>query len=495
MKLYRLGLCFIAAGLTFSLNSAMAETSVSVEVKDIEKLPNKGPVALFNAPEKMRQIAANKPLLTKNEKDGVIIIKPNASVLKAATQKKQANALSRSLAATSDSTFTPLCPTLSINASYTLSGLQTGQFACYHFEITQDAKTTTYVINQSAGTNVLLELLSDDGKNNLTLVSSSDNPDNNDEVTLNRLKPGHYYWYIQGNVTDGSAFTFGSIVNTNIDPYELNDAPSRATVLPDGLYNIQANSDDELDKDYYAFTAISGQQVVLRLTGADNVASSYWLLSYSTDGGNTWVTRNTGEQHTITPSQPNEIILVKVSPNPAKLPTPAQYYQLSFGSKIAKLTNAVKGENNVLYIPGGVNDSAYSFLITQAYRNVNWNVRLTDSTGAGIPNVEAVLYLNQRTTNIKTDIKFDESMAHSIITDASGNASGTIALNACNGDFSTEFRDYSLGYYNTWNSTFDVGGWIIRIPTQTDVGVGGDNYKFLTFGHICKQTLVRSVKS
>ncbi|GAB7218110.1 hypothetical protein [Dickeya oryzae] len=88
MKLYRLGLCFIAAGLTFSLSSAMAETSVSVKVKDIEKLPNKGPVDLFNAPEKMRQIAANKPLLTKNEKDGVIIIKPNASVLKAATQKK-----------------------------------------------------------------------------------------------------------------------------------------------------------------------------------------------------------------------------------------------------------------------------------------------------------------------------------------------------------------------------------------------------------------------
>ncbi|WP_459609619.1 hypothetical protein [Dickeya oryzae] len=343
---------------------------------------------------------------------------------------------------------------------------------------------------------MLLELLSDDGKNNLTLVSSSDNPDNNDEVTLNRLKPGHYYWYIQGNVTDGSAFTFGSIVNTNIDPYELNDAPSWATVLPDGLYNIQANSDDELDKDYYAFTAISGQQVLLRLRGAGNVASSYWLLSYSTDDGNTWVTRNTGEQYTITPSQPNETILVKVSPNPANLPTPAQYYQLSLGSKIASSTTSVKGESNVLYIPSSA-PTSYGFMTTQAYRTVTWSVHLADSTGAGIPNVQSTLYLDQRAERKGNQaiLDFNVDTEHYIFTDASGNASGTVTLDACHADNTTEFNDYDRGYINTWNATFDFGAWRLGFPAQDDIGVGGNNSKYVTFGHICKQTLVRSVKS
>ncbi|QIZ48784.1 hypothetical protein [Dickeya zeae] len=492
MNFYRLRLFFIAAGLTLNLNSVMAETSVSVEVQDIEKLPNKGPVALFNAPEKMHRIAANKPLLTKSEKDGVIIIKPNASELKAATQKKQGNALSRSLAATSDSTFTPLCPTLSINASYTLSGLQTGGFACYHFEITQDAKTTTYITGQSAGTNMSLMLLSDDGKNNLTQMFHSDNPDNSDEVTINLTKPGHYYWYIEANVTDGSTFTFGSIVNTNIDQYELNDSPSLATVIPDGLYKIKANSDSYLDTDYYAFTAISGQQVLLQLTGADNAANDYWLLAYSNDDGNTWITRNTGDKNTITPSGANETILVKVSPNPSKLPTISQYYWLSFGSKITSFTSAVKGESNVLYIPSSA-QSRYGFMTTQAYRTVNWNIHVNDSTGAGIPNVNAILYLDQRENN--GVLEFNQNTAHVISTDASGNASGTITLDACNADWSTEFKDYDRGYINTWNTTFDFGAWRLEVPAQEDVGVGGKNSQYVTFGHICKQTLVRSVKS
>ncbi|MEI7188713.1 pre-peptidase C-terminal domain-containing protein [Dickeya dianthicola] len=440
----------------------------------------------------MRQIAANKPLLTKNGKDGVIIIKPDASVLKAATQKKQAKSLSSSQAATSDSTFTPLCPTLSINASYTLSGLQNGGVACYHFEITQDSKTTTYITGQSAGTNMSLMLLSDDGKNNLTQMFYSDNPDNSNEVTINLTKPGHYYWYIEANVTDGSAFTFGSIVNTNIDQYELNDVPSLATIFPDGLYKIKANSDSNFDDDYYAFTAISGQQILLQLTRADNAVNNYWLLSYSTDGGNTWVTCNTGEQNTITPSQPNDTIFVKVSPNPSKLPIPSLYYWLSLGSKIATFTHSVKGESNVLYIPSSA-PSRYGSMTTQAYRTVNWNIHVNDSTGEGIPNVNAILYFDQRENN--GALVFNQNTAHVISTDASGNASGTITLDTCNADWSTEFKDYDRGYINTWNTTFDFGAWRLEVPAQEDVGVGGKNSKYVTFGHICKQTLIRSVKS
>ncbi|TYL42806.1 emp24/gp25L/p24 family protein [Dickeya sp. ws52] len=496
MKLYRTGLFFITAGLTFSLGSAMAETTVPVEVKDTNKLPNKGVISLFKAPDKIQQKASDKYQFTKSEKDGVIVITPDVSAPKAAAKNKSLKSLSSSQAATSDSTFTPLCPTLAVNSIYTLSGLQNGGSACYHFEITQPSKTTTFVTGMSSGTNVSLTLFSDDGKNNLTPIYYSDNPENSDEATLNLTKPGHYYWYIEANTADGSELNFGAIVNTNIDSYELNDAPSLATVVPDGLYRIKGNSDSDVDVDYYTFTAISGQQVLLQLVGADNAANNYWLIAYSTDDGNTWVTSNTGQQNTITPSKSNEIILVRVSPNPAKLPTPTQYYQLSFGSKIASFTNSVKGESSVLNIPYSA-PTPYGSMTTQAYRTVTWNVRLADSTGAGIPNVDAVLYLDQRAERQgdKVILKFNPSTAHVITTDASGNASGTITLDTCYADSTTEFNNYDRGYLNTWSTTFDFGAWRLEVPIQEGIGVGGNNVQYVTFGHICKQTLVRSVKS
>ncbi|WP_323660881.1 hypothetical protein [Pectobacterium versatile] len=492
MKYHRLNVYLSAAGLVFCMGSAIAETRVSVEVRDIGKLQNKGTVSVFDAPNSIQAHAASNYKFHKAENEGVVVIAPSAPTAQADANSAQKKSLSSRQALANDSSFTPLCPTLSVNSIYTLDGLQSGGSACYHFEITQRSKTTAFVVGMSPETDIALSLMRDDGQNNVTAINYSNQAGNADEATLDLTPPGHYYWFMEANTADGSGFNFGAIVNANIDAYELNDIPALAFSLPDGLNRIAGNSDSDSDADYYAFTAIRGQQVFLRLDGVDSGTNNNWLLASSTDGGNTWTTRNTAQGYTIVPSQPNQKILVRVLPNPSRLPTVSQIYRMSLGSRIATGSISVDGESNVLRIPNAA-WAPYGFMTTQAYRDVTWRVRSTDSTGVGIPNIEAVLYLDQREDNGSLD--FGASNAHIIKTGSDGNASGSVKLDTCHADYTTQFQDHDMGYINTWSTTFDVGAWRVEIPAQPGSGVGGDNVTHVTFGHICKQTLLKSVKS
>ncbi|KHN93609.1 hypothetical protein BSK71_17490 [Pectobacterium actinidiae] len=491
MKYHRLNVYLAVAGLAFCMGSAIAETSVSVEVKDIGKLQKKGTVSVFDAPKSIQAHAASNYKFHKAENEGVVVIAPNASTAQTDTKNAQKKSLSSSQALASDSAFTPLCPTLAINSIYTLDGLQSGGSACYHFEITQRSKTTAFVVGMSPETDIALSLMRDDGQNNVTAINYSNQAGNADEATLDLTPPGHYYWFMEANTADGSAFNFGAIVNANVDDYELNDIPSLATPMSDSLREIEGNSDSDSDADYYVFTATRGQHVLLRLDGLTSGTNNNWLLASSIDGGNTWTTRNTGQEISIIPSQANEKVLVRVLPNPSRLPTVSQKYKLTLGSKIAKFSHSLSGESNVLRIPSSA-PTAYGFMTTQAYRDITWNVRITDSTGAGIPNIVAILLLDQRESN--GQLEFNAANAHGIITDANGNASGAVKLDACNADHTTQFQDYDMGYINTWKTTYDMGAWIIDVPAQDGIGVGSAG-TYVTFGHICKQTLLKSVKS
>ncbi|MBN3215096.1 hypothetical protein [Pectobacterium polaris] len=491
MKYHRLNVYLAAAGLAFCMGSAIAETSVSVEVKDIGKLQKKGTVSVFDAPNSIKAHAASNYKFHKAENEGVVVIAPNAPTAQADAKNAQKKPLSSSQALANDSSFTPLCPTLAVNTIYTLDGLQSGGSACYHFEITQRSKTTAFVVGMSPETDIALSLMRDDGQNNVTAINYSNQAGNADEATLDLTPPGHYYWFMEANTADGSAFNFGAIVNTNADAYELNDIPSLAYPLSDNLREIEGNSDSDSDADYYVFTATRGQHVLLRFDGVTSGTNNNWLLASSTDGGNTWTTRNAGQEITIIPSQPNEKVLVRVLPNLARLPTVSQKYKLTLGSKIAKLSHSLSGESNVLRIPSSA-PTAYGFMTTQAYRDITWSVRVTDSTGAGIPNIVAILILDQRESN--GQLEFNAANAHGIITDANGSASGAVKLDACNADHTTQFQDYDLGYINTWRTTYDMGAWIIDVPAQDGIGVGSAG-TYVTFGHLCKQTLLKSVKS
>ena len=491
MKYHRLNVYLAAAGLAFCMGSAIAETSVSVEVKDIGKLQKKGTVSVFDAPNSIQAHAASNYKFHKAENEGVVVITPNASTAQTDAKSAQKKPLSSSQAPANQSTFTPLCPTLAVNSIYTLDGLQSGGSACYHFEITQRAKTTAFVVGMSPETDIALSLMRDDGKNNVTAVNYSNQTGNADEATLDLTPPGHYYWFMEANTADGSGFNFGAIVNANVDAYELNDIPSLATPMSDSLREIEGNSDSDSDADYYAFNAVRGQQLLLRFDGLTSGTNNNWLLASSTNGGNTWTTRNTGQENTIVPSQANQTILVRVLPNPSRLPTVSQKYKLVLGSKIVKFTHSLSGESNVIRIPSSA-PTAYGFMTTQAYKNITWGIRVTDSTGAGIPNIVAILLLDQREDN--GELEFNSANAHGIITDANGSASGTVKLDGCYGDHTTQFQEHSMGYINTWRTDYNVGAWIIDVPAQDGIGVGSPG-TYVKFGHLCDQTLVKSVKS
>lgn len=112
--------------------------------------------------------------------------------------------------------FTPLCPTLTLNVLYTLSGAQLGNAYCYHFAITQRSKSTVLLTGQNANTDFALTLLKDDGANNPVIGDG-------DEYIMALTEPGNYYCYLEPYATDGSPINFGVAVSTQIDAYELDD--------------------------------------------------------------------------------------------------------------------------------------------------------------------------------------------------------------------------------------------------------------------------------
>lgn len=164
------------------------------------------------------------------------------------------------------SAITPLCTTLSTDTSYTLDGTTTGGSYCYHFEITQRAKTQVFLTGQNANTDFALTLVRHEEDDTLTSLGTSDQPGNADEGLLALTQPGNYYWLMDANASDGSAFQFGAIVNTAIDAHELNDAVSLSTTIPNNRTPMIGSMDSAQDIDYFNFVAENGQDLQIRLT-------------------------------------------------------------------------------------------------------------------------------------------------------------------------------------------------------------------------------------
>ena len=67
---------------------------------------------------------------------------------------------------------------------------------CYHFAVTQKAKSTIGLTGQSSSTDFALMLLKDDGANNVSIVDTSDVIGNGNETIVTLTEPGNYYWYM-----------------------------------------------------------------------------------------------------------------------------------------------------------------------------------------------------------------------------------------------------------------------------------------------------------
>lgn len=387
--------------------------------------------------------------------------------------------------------------TLAINSLYTINGVQTGDLLCYHFNLPQKARINVLLVNQTAGTDMSLSLFQDDGQGNPLPLGTSNNPGTGDESLGGVVPAGDYYWFMEANAAvQGSSFQFGVAVDTNLDAYEPNDTPDTAFQLPDTLNYINGNADSLDDVDYFDFTAVRGQSVGIALTAdaASGSTRNKWILERF-DGGQ-WVTVGANVVSTSIPSPGvGGVVKVRVRPNqhPNEPWSATGKYNLSFGSNPRVNSPDVKGEANVLRIPYSASNVGYGYMTTQAYRDLTWTMGLSDSTGAPLVGLHPIVYLDQRIDPANGDIVYK---AYSAATDSSGQASGTINVGACSGgDFQTTFVDYSQGYNNTWRTDFNYGVWRMEVLEYPGIGVGGENTQFVSFGHLCKQTLLSSTKS
>lgn len=390
-------------------------------------------------------------------------------------QRKEATAMQSRVALAS---FTPLCPTLSINTLYTLNGPQMGNAYCYHFAVAQKAKSTALLRGQNANTDFALTLLKDDGANNLSVVAISDVIGNGDEFITALTEPGNYYWYMEPYATDGTPINFGVVVNAQIDAYELNDIPALATVLPDKLNTIYGNSDNTDDLDHYLFTSVRGQDVVVMLEGVNSGTSGRWITEISGNGA-TWQTVQNDSYTSIGNLQQNQPVYVRVRPNPTATWSAATEYRLYFGSKAAAGTHSVSGESNLVRIP-------YStpYLTTQVYRQMTWGASVRDSKGSPLPGVQATLTLWPN-NNFSS-----EYVAHQLEMNNGGAGFKTINMSDCSGDNNVIFTNSASGQSYQYRAYFNIGAWRIDVLGGPDAGVGGPNYPTVTLGHICSMDIV-----
>lgn len=464
---------------------AMLGAHVSHSLADTPKLPSATPLTAEShaaPPAVLRQV----PLPGNLPATPPVPSAPAQEASDQAASAPNSTPLSRSngLQARSNA-YTPLCTSLSINQLYTLSAVQQGGSYCYHFKIGQHSKTEAVVTGQSADTDFELFLLRDVGNGNLQLVGHSNQPGNADESILAVTPPGQYYWLMNAHVSDGSPIGFGALVAAPIDAHEPNDSLESATVLPDTLNVITGNSDSAWDYDYYEFTSVRGQALRLRLAGAEAGTSNRWLLEYYKGG--TWQQQKNDADININWVSPQQKLQVRVRANPAAAWSPYPHYRLTIGSRPYKRDHYVGGETNVLRVPfSAPQESWQGYMTTQAYKKLNWSMSLMDSKGSPLIGVTPVLYLAQRTQPGQITYTAYPSKTNSI-----GSAGGPIDLGACHGDWRTTFTDYSYGYTSTWRTDYNYGAWFLRLNEDPSIGVGTPEV-YVTLGHLCRQTLLRS---
>ena len=170
-------------------------------------------------------------------------MKSKTTVLNSVVNTAQVAVQSTAETIVETTTITPICPTLSTGSLYTLENSAIGDINCYHFNIPERSKTTALLVGQSIDTNVDLSIIHHNPDDTFTVIGSSINANNQDEVVVTLTEPGDYYWYMEVLASDASADNFGASGATQLDAYEFNDTVELSTVLPDKQNKVIGNMD------------------------------------------------------------------------------------------------------------------------------------------------------------------------------------------------------------------------------------------------------------
>jgi hypothetical protein len=241
------------------------------------------------------------------------------------------------------------------------------------------------------------------------------------------------------------------------------------TALPDQLNTIEDSLADETDVKLYSFMAVRGQDVLIE---ASLLKSDSLTVEYNRDGS--WVAIPWDLPYTVSGLQPNQEVQVRIS-NALSVPFMAgSTYRLKFGSAPYYADSLVRGDANQLPL---------YWATTQAYRVLNWSVRLRDSTGHALEGASATLKLNKGGKRVDYDLT----------TDSTGSAGDVIQLGECYGSLTSDpFWTYSGKYRYMWEIEYNVGHWSIEVQGKAASGVVGHIVPNVSFAHICYQRMLRS---
>ncbi|WP_347908603.1 hypothetical protein [Pseudomonas grandcourensis] len=241
------------------------------------------------------------------------------------------------------------------------------------------------------------------------------------------------------------------------------------TVLPDKLNTLEDGLADEADLKHYSFIAVRGQNVLIHAGGTKG---GPFTLEYSRNEN--WVTIPWGEPFTVSGLEPNQVVLVRISKTLSAPFVVGDTYDLKLGSAPYYADSHVRGDAGEL--------PSY-WATTQAYRVLNWSVRLKDSTGNPLEGGTATLKLNKGADEASFDL----------VTDGTGNAAGAIQLGGCHGQLKSDpFWTSSGKYHYKWEVEYNLGYWLIQVQGKDASGVGGRSVPNVSFAQICNQRMLRN---
>jgi hypothetical protein len=260
-----------------------------------------------------------------------------------------------------------------------------------------------------------------------------------------------------------------SFLSASAIPDIASKIPTATTALPDKLNTLEDSLADETDVKHYSFTAVRGQNVWIH---AKERKGSLLTLEYNLNG--TWLTFPWGEHLTVSDLQPNQEIQVRISKTPSAPFVLGSTYKIEFGSAPYYADSRVRGDAGELPL---------YWATTQAYKILNWSIRLADSTGHPLEGATATLKLNKGAGEIDFPL----------MTDSTGSATQDIELGSCHGRLkSAPFWTRSGKYYYQWDAEYNLGYWLIQIQGKEASGMGGPNVPNVSFAQICYQRMLRN---
>jgi len=249
------------------------------------------------------------------------------------------------------------------------------------------------------------------------------------------------------------------------------------TDLSDQIHVLQQIPKSVTAVHYYTFTAVRGQKVLLTHSGeAQRAAFNVEYLA-----GDRWEVL-VGDSKTFSGLGANGTVIVRVM-NKMGVPRTSAPYRIILGSYPVLQKYEFKDEAYVNRIPTGHTEP--SWFTTQGYTDGVLEASFTDSVGAPLRGALGRFVLSLKESGLRPVIQ-------EVTSDENGKVSRLVTFDRCAGG--REARDYityNLGQ-NTWRSYYYTGGYIFTNVLLEGAGGESTEQDVRSFGHICKQRLIKS---